>query len=288
MRGHWSFVGCLVLAAGCSRKASTLTTPSAAASASAPAAAVAGRAPSASAAPASAARPQHPAERFLLAWSSALDRRAVAELEPFYASQVIFYGHRESAAEVVAAKRGAFAKVPDYRQRVGDVHIQKGPNGFVVRFEKRSGPRLESVVPARLVLESQTGKLSIVEESDDVTDQRLKTPPAANCADAVNRIVNAHPVIEADEARVARENPEVNAGGLSYDDVEHADRFSASQGYFHEDHYEPRWWIDAADGTLTIRDAYTGELLVVTPKQQAVVRKLCTGEAENADAATGN
>jgi hypothetical protein len=95
-------------------------------------------------------------------------------------------------------------------------------------------------------------------------------------------------VIQADEARVAREDPEVNAGGIYYDQVEHADRLSASQGYFHEDHYEPRWWIDAAEGTLTIRDSYTGQLLVVTPKQQAVVRQLCTGKAEADEPTPGN
>ena len=215
-----------------------------------------------------------------MAWSSALSRHAVDELPAFYAPQVVFYGRHKTAAEVVDAKRGALAKAPQFRQSVSNVHIDKGPNGFVLRFQKLSGQGALKAVDARLVLESSSDKLAIVEESDAPTDQRTATPAATSCAEAVEPIVGNHPVILADMARVAREYPNVNAGGLSYDQVEVPDRFSASRGYFHEDRYEPRWWIEAADGVLKIRDTYTDQLLVVTPKQQASVRKLCTGKAD--------
>lgn len=225
-----------------------------------------------------APRRPHPAESFLMAWSSALSRHAVDELASFYGPQVVFYGRPKSAAEVVAAKRQALDKAPHFRQSVSDVHIETGPNGFVLRFQKLSGEGTLKAVEARLVLESSQDRLRIVEESDAPTDRRTATPEPTTCADAVGPIVGAQAAIAADVARVAREYPEVNAGGLTYDQVDRPDHYSASQGYFHEDHYEPRWFIDAADGVLTIRDAYTQELLPVTAKQQALVRKLCTGK----------
>lgn len=209
-----------------------------------------------------------------------MSRHAVEELASFYGPEVVFYGRHETAAEVVAAKREALDKAPHFRQSVSDVHIETGPNGFVLRFRKLSGEGALKSVEARLVLESSQDRLRIVEESDAPTDRRTATPTPTTCADAVGPIVGNHPVIAADVARVAREYPEVNAGGLTYDQVDRPDHFSASQGYFHEDHYEPRWWIEAADGVLTIRDTYTQELLVVTAKQQALIRKLCTGKAE--------
>ncbi len=167
------------------------------------------------------------------------------------------------------------------------MHIQKGPNGFVLRFEKWSGSELKLLVAARLVLETKGDQLSIVEESDDVTEARLKDAPPHDCAEAVDRIVSRHPVIEADEERVAREMPYFHPGGLYYDEKPSRDHFSASRGYFSEDRYDARWWVEAAEGTLTIRDGYTGALLPLTTKQKANVRQMCPGKAEDPDA-TGN
>lgn len=223
-----------------------------------------------------------------MAWTSALNRHAVDELASFYGSEVIFYGRRKTLVEVVTAKRQALEKAPQFRQTVSDVHVQKGPNGFVLRFKKLSGSDVLKTVAARLVLESNQGKLAIVEESDAPTDERTASPAAATCAEAVDQIVGSHPEIVADVTRVAREYPEVRPGGFYDDEVERSDRVSLSQGYFHEDRYEPRWRIDAADGVLTIRDIYTTRPLVVTPKQQATVRKLCTGKGEPEAAEPGN
>ena len=156
------------------------------------------------------------------------------------------------------------------------------PETVLVTFEKRSGAALKSDVTGSLVLEQINGSLKIVEESDLQTDSKLK-PQADTCPEAAGVIVASQSSIQADMTRVARENPEVNAGGLVYDHVDHPDRYSASQGYFHEDHSEPRWWIDASDRKLTIRDAYSGELLPLTAPQRALIERLCTGKAENPD-----
>lgn len=59
---------------------------------------------------------------------------------------------------------------------------------------------------------------------------------------------------------------------------------AGSLGYFHPDHYEPRWWIDAAEGKLTIRDAYSDALLPLTTPQQALIKRLCTGKADEPSA----
>jgi hypothetical protein len=269
LRSSWLGLALVFVAPGlldlaCQRKDAPSPASQAASSASSAKPAIApppNAAPSASAA---APKPKHPAEIFLMAWSAALDHHAVAELASFYGPEVIFYGRRETLAKVVAAKRQALEKAPKFRQSITDVHVQNGPNGFVLRFQKLSGDGVMTAVAARLVLEASKGKLAIVEESDAPTDKRTASPAATTCSQVVNQIVGSHPVIAADVTRVAREYPEVHPGGFYYDEVEHPDRVSLSQGYFHEDHYEARWWIDAADGVLTIRDAYTTALLVVT------------------------
>lgn len=276
----FSVVGALIAVFACRHKAepqALQARPSGPTGAATAATAPPSAAPSAATA---APRVPPPAEALLMAWSSALSRHAVDELASFYAPQVVFYGRHKTAAEVVAAKRVALEKAPRFRQSVSDVKIDAGPNGFVLRFTKLSGDGPLKAVDARLVLESSQNKLVIVEESDAPTDQRTAPPTPTTCAEAVGLIVGSHPVIAADVARVAREYPEVNAGGMSYDQVDRPDHYSASQGYFHEDRYEPRWWIEAADGVLTIRDTYQEQPLVVTAKQQAIVRKLCTGKAD--------
>ena len=226
-------------------------------------------------------RPSHPAEQLLMAWSDALNRHSADELIPFYSAHVVFYGQRKSAAEVVAAKRRAFEQVPSYQQRVSNVHIEKSPHGFVLRFDKRSGAQLESNVTARLVLETNADRSTISEESDSPTDARFGQTVASTCGDAVFRVVGKQPSIASDIARVAREDPGVNPGGMSY--VELPNLVQASQGYFHEDHYEPRWWIDAANGVLKLRDAYSDELLPVAPGEAAVIARLCTGSSDAGD-----
>src|SRR5688572_17991338 len=130
----WFACGLSVLA--CDRRGST-PTPAASSSASAPGSAAASAAPAA--AQSVPPRPQHPAERVLVTWNSALDRRDLEGLAKLYAPYVRFYGRRKSVAEVVGAKRMALGKEPDFRQRVGKVQIEKTDKGFNVHFEKQSG-----------------------------------------------------------------------------------------------------------------------------------------------------
>jgi hypothetical protein len=214
-----------------------------------------------------------------MAWSSALDRHVADELAPLYATRVSFYGHRLTGEQVVAAKRKALQLAPAFRQRVTNVSIQKAPNGYTVTFEKRSGAELRSIVGARLGLEASGTQLLIAEESDAVTDARFSPKTAAKtCTEAVFSALDHHPVITSDQERVAREYPEVNPGGLSYD--ERPDRLEASEGYFHPERYEARWWITAADGVLKVRDAYTDQLLSITEADRRAIRQLCSGKSD--------
>jgi hypothetical protein len=212
----------------------------------------------------------------LAAWNSALDQRDADKLVPLYAPRVRFYSSWKSAKEVIGAKRRALEQVPDYRQRIEDVRIDAAPNGgFVVHFKKRSGSQLSSVVDARLAFEATADGLLISEESDAPTDQRQKRAPDGDCYGAVMRIVGAQPVIQADIRRVRVSDPEVNAGGILYD--QSGPNLQAAQGYFHAERFEPRWWIDVVNGVLTIRDAATSELLALSEAQLAEVRRACLG-----------
>ncbi|MEO8904534.1 MAG: hypothetical protein ABI488_19200 [Polyangiaceae bacterium] len=203
-----------------------------------------------------------------------MNRRAVDELAPFYSAKLLFYGQRKSATKVLTAKRLAFEKSPSFQQRVADVHIEKVADGFVVRFEKRSGARLESIVAGRLTLEATGDHLAIVDESDSATDQRFKSPTPSTCGDAVMQIVLSHPAILSDMARVAREYPSLSLGGMTYDEA--SDRVQSAVGYAHEDHFETRWEVEASGGKLRIQEDGDAPLSI-TPAQAAVVARLCTG-----------
>ena len=265
--------------AGCSR--SEQATPGSLPSASSVASAVESAAAPVPAAP---TRPQHPAEKLLVTWNSALDRRDLEALGKLYAPHVRFYGVRKSVAEVVGAKRNAFTQEPDFHQRVDKVQIEKTATGFSVRFQKHSGPNLANEAAARLVLESVGDDLVIVEESDAATDKRFKKATTPPCYAAVSQIVASLPAIDADVRRVARTDPQLKAGGILYE--ESAQKLSAAQGYFHRDRFEPRWWIDVANGVLDVRNALTDEGLALSAEQRESARQACS-RAADAGAGTG-
>src|SRR3982751_572314 len=56
--------------------------------------------------------PQAP-EAGVKAWNDALNRQDLVALRAAYAPEVMFYGHRMTTAEVIAAKAQALAKDPD-------------------------------------------------------------------------------------------------------------------------------------------------------------------------------
>ncbi len=217
-----------------------------------------------------------------MTWNSALDRHDTQALAGMYAPRVRFYGARKTVAEIVGAKNMAFAKDPDFHQRIGKVQIEKTPKGYGVRFEKYSGPTLASVVAARLVLEAEGDRLLIVEETDALTDKRFEKPPTNSCYATVSETVSSLPLVEEDMRRVARQSPQVKAGGILYN--QEAGSLTAAQGYFHAERFEPRWWIDVVKGELVISDALSGEMLAISEGQRAGVRQAC-GEPE-ADAGT--
>jgi hypothetical protein len=215
-------------------------------------------------------------------WNAALDHHSVDALAALYAPKVGFYGQQRTAEQVLEAKRQAFAKQPDFKQRVSGASITKEGDGFRVSFKKLSGEKLKNEAFGVLVVKPLGGKWQITEESDAMTDARFK-PKADSCREAAMGIADSEPSIIADIERVAREYPDAHPGGMQLDLEERDDRYLGSQGYFHDDRYEARWWIDAGSGDITIRDGYTMALLPITPAQRALVRKLCTGKLPSDD-----
>jgi len=209
-----------------------------------------------------------------MAWNAGLDRRDPDKLAPLYAPKVLFYGAWKSAEDVIKLKKGAFTQTPDYRQRIENVHIAKGPKGYVIRFDKYSSPKLDEKVPARLVLESAGDQLLIVQETDAVTDRRLRRPEPATCAEASFGAVTAHPTIVSDIKRVAREYPEARPSGLVHDDE--AGKFDAAWGYMLPERFDPRYWLELESGQLRARNAYTGEELAFGAEVHERIRAACS------------
>lgn len=214
----------------------------------------------------------------MLTWSSALDRHDLELLGKLYAPRVRFYGARKTVAEVVGARRIAFKKEPDYRQRLGKVQIDETPSGYVVLFEKQSGPSFANAVEARLVLQANGDELTIVEETDSATDERLKKRAPRSCFDAAFAVLSGQSALEADIRRMARSHPNANPSSILYS--EEPGKLAAAHGYFHPDKFEPRWWIDVANGELNIRNALTGEELAISGDRRTSVREACSSPAD--------
>jgi hypothetical protein len=209
-----------------------------------------------------------------MAWNSALDRRDPDRLATLYAPRVRFYGASKAVEDVIKLKRAAFHRTPDYHQRVEKVRIEAARNGFVVRFDKYSGPQLDAKAAARLVLESQDGKLLIVEETDSVTDKRLARPEPEKCSDVALSVATGHSVVQSDIKRIGRENPDVHPGGLIY--VDEPLKVDAAWGYMHPNRFEPRWWIAVDGARITAKDALTDEQLAFSAQEQARIEKACS------------
>jgi hypothetical protein len=153
------------------------------------------------------------------------------------------------------------------------VRIAKGPNGYVIRFDKYSSPRLDEKVPARLVLEAKDSELLIVQETDAVTDRRLRKPEPATCAEAAFDVVSSHPTIEKDMKRVAREYSDAHPSGLIYEDEE--GKLDAAWGYMLPVRFDPRYWLEVEKSQLRARNAYTGEELAFGADAHDKIREAC-------------
>jgi hypothetical protein len=230
-------------------------------------------------APASEAkRPENPVQRLVMAWNAALDSRDVTQLVPLYGPRILFYGLKRNPDQVLETKRRQLARVPDYRQRIDNVRITRSPNGYVVEFDKWSGPKASARVRARLVLETIAGRLFIAEESDAVTDERLRRPPRNTCADAALSAAAGVSAIMREQERVAAEMPGVNPGAIVYQADE--GNVQAGSGFFLPERFEARWWIDVVAGEITIRDALTSDILPVSEEERERVRQACSGAAQ--------
>jgi hypothetical protein len=286
MNPRWVPAFVLLVAIGCSRKQlapmpnrSTSATSAVSASAS-PTTPVATSSALTVGSVSPAARPEHPADKVLAAWNSALDHRDASALEPLYAPRVHFYGQWKTAAQVVALKRAAFAKQPDFRQRVDEVRVKKSDRGFVALFQKHSGAGFAATVAARLTIERAGERFLIAEESDSVTDEHLKQTEPSSCSEAAFQIAGSEPAILADQRRVAREFPEAHPGGITYE--EDARHLSAALGYFLPERFDTRWHIEVEGGVLRLTDAYNERAFPLTAEQRARVRRACSDAGPDA------
>jgi hypothetical protein len=214
-----------------------------------------------------------------LAWNSALDQHDMSSLAALYSSQVLFYGSYWTAQKVIAAKRSALDKTPDYRQRIDDVRVSRDALRTTLEFQKHSGPDAKSVVSARLTLQEEASRLVIVEETDALTDKRLQTRLPSSCYEAALQVFDQLPEIRSDVVRVARENPDCNLGGiLNSEDAQNVD---SAQGYFHPDRFEPRWQLVVVHGELKIADLFGADPLPISAAQRARVRLACRAASDS-------
>ncbi len=269
------FVVCTSLG-GCRREKpppSEATTPSGAASLAKP---------SSAAASASVAIPPRSAEdeaavKTVRAWSDALDRHDLTKLGELYASSVRFYGSSRSKVAVLAAKRGAFAKQPGFRQElIGEISLERSSEGKVfARFVKKAGPP-ESwlVISATLVLVPSAGGYLVAEEADEETTKR-EAPSA--CDGVAVEVVTALPAVKKAMAE-AEKDADASDGGASLGGIGPQDdgdgSFSASMGLHYEDHYEPRYSYSVdKNGRLTVFAG--GGDVVVPPDALKRVAEAC-------------
>jgi hypothetical protein len=223
------------------------------------------------------------AEQVLLAWNAALDRRDVDGLKSLYNPEVLYYGVRKTAEQVLQAKRDAFAQNSQYRQRLDNVHIAPGADSVSVTFRKHSGAELRSSVKARIILKAQGDRLTIAEETDAATDELLRKREPKDCLDAALTIAGRQTVIARDRERVARDFPDIHQSAVIYESTE--DTVDANMGYFHPGRFEGHWGITVEDGELRIVDNWTSEPLLLSESDKTSVRRICRRKAR--DASTG-
>lgn len=112
--------------------------------------------------------PTPTAEAIIGKWDLAHEKHDADALEKLYAARVLFYGKDMTAAEAAAKKRAAFASTPDYRQGVGRIATEPGPDETTwARFDKIvTDKKGQQTFPMLARIDASN---HIVEESDDVT-----------------------------------------------------------------------------------------------------------------------
>jgi hypothetical protein len=122
-------------------------------------------------------------EAAVRAWNDALNRHDLNALRAAYAPEVMFYGRRMTAAEVVAAKAQAFAKDPGFRQEVSDFAASDAPDAVTVRFTKAWTTKgVTRRVGGSLGLQRTDGRFLVAAETDVATsDAQAKTWKCGKC-----------------------------------------------------------------------------------------------------------
>jgi ketosteroid isomerase-like protein len=220
------------------------------------------------------------AERTLLAWNAALDRRDVDALKSLYSPQVLYYGVRRTAEQVLQAKRDAFVQNSQYRQRVDNVQIAPSVDGISITFRKHSGPELRSSVKARIVLKARGDQLTITEETDAATDELLRRLEPKDCLDAALTIAFRQAVIARERERLARESPAVHQSAVIYESTEES--VDANMGHFDSDRFIGHWGITVEDGELKIVDNWKNKPLPLSENDKTLIRRLCRRNARDA------
>lgn len=167
-------------ASSCKHDAPSATTqPSASTSmnASAPATASA-RVPAASASAAAPDELDRALKDVVVNWNAAINAKDIAALTALHMPNVRFYGVMVDKATYGAKMKAALAKDPTFHQEVDKIHVERAePKTAKVAFSKNDGKAVHS---AYLVVVLVGGGWMISEESDVVTDARLKCVNSAD------------------------------------------------------------------------------------------------------------
>ncbi len=276
---RWAFVGGLAATVSC-RTSSDHAGASAGASASATSALAvvsASAAPSAVSVPARAplsandvtvgkGKIMDAARRLVAAWNAALNAHDATALAAVYAPKVSFYGQNQSRDQVLAGKRAALAKSPDFKQSLSDVQFVPRPSGDVeVKFKKTSQG---ATVPAELVVAGAGSVYAIVVETDSPTEALEQK--RLSCEDTMYDVATNLPAVK---RMYAEAGPDARPGGLFYP-AEGNDR-SLSLGFDHDDHFENVYFVDWKAGKFTVHSGGDDASLPIPPDGLARVTAKC-------------
>jgi ketosteroid isomerase-like protein len=267
--------GVLLLAIGACRTPSSGATPSLQAS-SDPAAEAEGAALAHPASPPPQAEtPEAPPDSVVHAWNEALSRHDLEALGALYAAQVLFYGTNLTRDACVQAKREAFRKTPDYRQKLRDDRVTIEPidaEHVRARFTKiSSASGKDHAFEASLVLSHEDGQWRIAEESDQATDSRH----AQTCEDAVMSAAMSTPPARAFlDAPVPAEAVDagfLSRGGMVYPRNEGETRYTVALHSSFTDRMANEVWLEVDPKTGTVYQD-TGRVRAEAALESAVVR----------------
>jgi hypothetical protein len=195
-----------------------------------------------------------PIVRAVQAWNDALDRHDLVALEKLYADSIAFYGREQSRLSVIRAKRGAFAKQPDFHQQlIGSVDVHAEPGGtFSAYFLKRTdGGGKTLVIGALLRLaRAADGSLRVTQETDVETERKKPSDVVSSCVETAAEAVNSLPQIKQAIAG-AQKAADESGGSARFGGIgptEDSDGVSASIGIHTDERFETyaTYSVDAA------------------------------------------